>query len=116
MNRTMAGVAALSMAGFGYIAVEPKPAPYTPAFETVVATYTDVPLDETVGGVAAEANCPTGKVPSGGGYGKLYYTVGGTYPAGASYPTATGWRVEWHIGYSTNVFATVTVYVRCANP
>lgn len=64
-------------------------------------------------------DCPTGKVPLGGGYdfSEVYTVFSISTPEkdfmGASYPSGTGWTVKWKHGIS-NLPIDFTMYVVCA--
>jgi hypothetical protein len=63
--------------------------------------------------------CPDGKVPVGGGYdyGKGFDRPRGQYGAvfmDASYPTETGWAVQWYHETAQNLEVPFTAYAVCA--
>jgi hypothetical protein len=63
-------------------------------------------------------DCPSGKVPVGGGYDfsdLFHYSIASNYEdfMAASYPTATGWAVKWYHGID-NLVIQFSVYAVCA--
>jgi hypothetical protein len=63
--------------------------------------------------------CPTGKVPIGGGYDYSDLFTKNVAPKyenfiGASYPTGTGWAVKWYHGIE-NLEINFSVYAVCAS-
>jgi hypothetical protein len=89
---------------------------YSPAYETVTTTTTFTETDPSTGFITAESNCPSGKVPTGGGHDVLKWQNSPSGPIVSDGPTTTGWRVQWWIGGGPfpSPF-TATIHVRCAN-
>jgi hypothetical protein len=89
----------------------PTPQPYTLGQEIV--TKTDTVERTDVSEVTLTANCPSGKVPTGGGHSKLTDTDSPGVIR-VNRPTETGWTVTWG-DYQGSLSATGTVYVVCVN-
>jgi len=129
MNKPFAGVilaGAALLALFGGMSANaaPKPPSPTPTPTATVAPYTlghqvvtNVQQDANADGVITSvANCPAGKVPTGGGWAEPVgeWTVSDGRIL-SSVPTATGWEVKIRSGQdSSRQFETKT-YVVCVN-
>jgi hypothetical protein len=107
----LAGVLALLLLGTSaHAKPAPAPQPYTLGYELVAKTETVERTD--VNEVTVTVNCPSGKVPTGGGHSKLTDTDDPGVIR-INRPTETGWTVTWYGNISLS--ATGTVYVVCVN-
>jgi hypothetical protein len=108
----LAGVLALLLLGTTAQAKPaPAPQPYTLGYELVTKTETVEQTD--VNEITVTANCPSGKVPTGGGYSKLTDTDSPGVVR-VNRPTETGWTITWG-DYQGSLSASGTVYVICVN-